>query len=291
VRITGSDNDQTATRANCITATTIIYRTFTGFLMDLTTGNVVNALTSCTNWIIQKCVVMSSAAAIGINVTGASQSQMTIRDCYFVTGTLGGCYSIAFSHSATVDNAGHVVQNCVALGSNRCISITRVGGITVKNCTFQSIYATGAIRVDTALTVGQTITVNNCIFHDCGTALNATVAGEIVEDYNTLYGNNTDRTNTNTGANSVAYPPLLDPRWFMQLVHAGAGPNSPLQLASPFDLASFSQLVNLAGTSPPATDLRGTAVQGAQREWGALEYDSTLKLFGGISKSRLHVGH
>jgi hypothetical protein len=36
--------------------------------------------------------------------------------------------------------------------------------------------------------------------------------------------------------------------------------------------------LNVAGKNPPLTDLRGTAVQGAQREWGALEYDSTLSI-------------
>ena len=52
-------------------------------------------------------------------------------------------------------------------------------------------------------------------------------------------------------------------------------------MLTPFDLASYSQLVNVAGTSPTTTDLRGTSVIGAQREWGALEYDSTLKIEAG----------
>ena len=45
---------------------------------------------------------------------------------------------------------------------------------------------------------------------------------------------------------------------------------------SPFDLSSNSQVIDVAGTSPTTTDLRGTSVQGTQREWGALEYDTTL---------------
>lgn len=47
---------------------------------------------------------------------------------------------------------------------------------------------------------------------------------------------------------------------------------------SPFDLSSYSQLINVAGTSPTTTDLRGKSVIGAQREWGALEYDSSLSI-------------
>src|SRR3990167_10905572 len=42
VRITGSDNDQTAARANCIAATSKDYRTFSGFVFDITSGTYVN---------------------------------------------------------------------------------------------------------------------------------------------------------------------------------------------------------------------------------------------------------
>jgi len=45
---------------------------------------------------------------------------------------------------------------------------------------------------------------------------------------------------------------------------------------TPFDLSQWSQLINVAGTAPTATDMRGTAVIGAEREWGALEYDPNL---------------
>jgi len=45
---------------------------------------------------------------------------------------------------------------------------------------------------------------------------------------------------------------------------------------TPFGHASYSPLVNLAGTAPPTQDARGIVVVGAQREWGPLEYDPTL---------------
>jgi len=76
------------------------------------------------------------------------------------------------------------------------------------------------------------------------------------------------------GANSVAYPPLFDTRWFFEAVNGG-------DMVTPFDLASYSQLVNVAGTSPTTTDLRGTSVIGAQREFGALEYDPALLIEAG----------
>ena len=137
---------------------------------------------------------------------------------------------------------------------------------------------------------GQTITVNNNIFFSNGNVLYGQATGDITEDYNCFWNNATDRTNTAVGAHSVNYPPLDDPRWFFQLIYAGAGPNSALQMLSPFDLASFSQLIDLAGTSPTATDMRSTGTIGAQREWGPLEYDSTLNIQNNFRGSAANIG-
>ncbi len=60
------------------------------------------------------------------------------------------------------------------------------------------------------------------------------------------------------------YLPLFDARWFFEMVGGG-------KLVTPFDLSSWSQLINVAGTAPTAADMRGTTVQGAEREFGALE--------------------
>jgi hypothetical protein len=279
VRITGSDNDQTATRTRCITSVSKNYRTFQGFQFDTTTADIIFH-DGGTNWVIQNCVFQASGSGNdSIEIAGASQASNIIQNCVFLANTQSNT-GIRFTHSSTVDNSAQTVQNCIFIGMIGVGSV-RVGGLTVKNSIFLS--SAQAVRVLTAITVGQTVTVNNCIFQACTTAFQGTVSGEIVENYNTLYANGTDRTNTATGANSVAYPALFDPRWFFQLVTAGAGPNNATQLVSPFDLSSFSQLVNVAGTSPPTTDMRGTAVQGSQREWGALEYDSTLKIQGGAA--------
>jgi hypothetical protein len=153
------------------------------------------------------------------------------------------------------------------------------------------LHAPGAfVKISTALTIGQAVTVNNCVMYSCTTGLQGTVAGEIQEDYNCIASSNTNYTNTTIGAHTVTYPPLFDSRWWFQLLNAGAGPNAMQQVLTPFDLSSASQLVNLAGRFPTLTDLRGTAIQGAQREMGATEYDSTLKIRGGVKKSRVFTG-
>lgn len=285
VRITGSDNDQTAARSNWITTGTARdYRTFQGFVFDTQSSLGINngsGAINSDNWIIKQCLfAYANSSQFSVRFNGDGSNHL-VDSCIFMDRS-----GILIENSATVNNRGHVVQNCIFLSTSRGIRIDRVGGITVKNCTFLN-HGTAGVVVATALAAGQTVTVNNCVFAGANTAVSATATGEITENYNTFWSNNTDRTNTSTGANSVAYPPLFDPRWLLQLLFAGAGPSAAKQVLSPFDLASYSQLVNVAGTSPTTTDLRGTAVQGAQREWGALEYDSTLQI---MAKLGSYVG-
>jgi len=267
VRITGSDDDVTATRANAIVAAAgKHYRTFRGFVLDMGTSHTVSA-TACTNWTIAQCVVTCAGSNLAaIYCAGAGQASWLIQNCY-VWGRQEG---ILFTHTVAVDNAGHVVENCileVASGSSyAALYILRVGGGTVRNCLFRNCY--NCIRVST-LTAGQIVTVNNCLFYGGpGTALIATTLGELVEDYNDIYAV-TARSNVDTGANSSSAPLFFDARWFFEAV-AGT------KLLSFFDVASYWALLNTAGTSPTTTDLRGTSVQGAQREWGPLEYDTAV---------------
>jgi len=261
VRITGSDNDTTATRANCITATSKNYRTFQGFTMDLPTSNAINLATSCGNWIIQDChfAGISSGASGCIYMAGTGTTN-TIQRCVFIGGRNNPIY---IYHSSTVDNSGHLIANCLfiqAIANN--MRIDAVGGITVKNCVF--IGGTNAVRVQVALTVGQTVAVNNCIIYGCSTGFTGTVSGEIVENYNALFYNVTDRANTAIGANSNAYPPLF---------------NQPLLLNDfrfPWflgELSKWSQVARITGTGAAADDLFGLArpATAAKNSWGAIQ--------------------
>lgn len=269
VRITGSDNDQTATRANCVTANTKNYRTFRGFVMDLTTSHTISLL-ECSNLIVEQCVFPGSSSN-AVYCSGATQLANIVRRCYFRMRQL--TYSaVQFTHTSDVDDVGSVVENCLILGGGVTMRTDNIGGIIIRNCTV--MFASQAVRVSAAMSAGQTLTVNNCILAHCSTGVWGSSLGDVVENYNTFYDNATDRNTVNTGANSVTYPPLFDSRWFFEAINGGT-------LVTPFDLASYSQLVNVAGTSPPTADLRGTTVIGAQREWGPLEYDATLEIEAG----------
>lgn len=271
VRVTGSADDVAETRANCITATSKNYRTFRGFTFDLASTVCVSLATSCSNWVIEECYFGANTVS-GLTIAGTGTAN-TVRRCYFMARPLGGPACLTISHSATVNNAAHAVENCIFLGGTNAILVTRIGGVTVRNCLV--LFSERSIRVGTSLAGGQTVTVNNCVIAFAGTAaLQATATGEIIEDYNALFANAAHRTLVSAGANSNNHPPLLDTRWFFEAVAGG-------DMVSPFDLASYSPLVNLAGSSPPSTDLRGTSVQGAQREWGPLEMDPALAVAAG----------
>lgn len=268
VRITGSNDDITATRTSPIVATSKNYITITGFVLDGGSQYCVG-LTDCTNIIIEKCFIAESIGLLaGIYCAGASQSAVNVRSCAIYASQYAP--SIQFTHSATVSNAGHVVENCLLNGGNdlTVFSVVRVGGITLRNSVIQS--GIHGVYVSVALAGGQTVNVNNCILTRVRNALNATATGEITENYNTIFGATTARTNTSTGANSVTRPPWFGSRWFFEAVNGQ-------RIATPFDLASYSTLVEYnSGTGAPSTDMRGYPVRGTYREWGPLEYDSAL---------------
>lgn len=271
VRITGSDDDKSATRANCITdgAAARNYRTFAGFQLDTTTNDSLVKLSGGgTNTTIYNCIFLpSGSGSIRLSGTGTNHA---VYSC-LLWHTQGS--GMLVSHSATVSASGIAIYNNTILSGASGILITRVGGITIKNNTFVGRMGR-CIYIDTALAGGQTLTVYDNTFYACAStaAITITADGELVEDYNAFYGNAaniTGGTPPAIGAHSVAYPLLPDTRWFFEMVNGG-------RLVTPFDLASYSQLIDLAGTSPSAADMRGTGTVGAQREWGALEYDATL---------------
>jgi hypothetical protein len=262
VRITGSDNDQTATRANCISNSTRNYRTFTGFTCDMCTSHLVNFF-SASNCIVQDCC-FEGVAASGINsvTLSGTGTNFACRRCIFSGGRSSGVH---FTHSSTLNDTAHLVENCLFVAQRTAgILITRVGGITVKNCVF--VNPVMSIQINTALAVGQTITVNNCLILWCSVGLTAQATGEIVENYNSFWGNITDRTNTATGANSNAYPPLFNPQLLLDDFML---PNLPM-----FGLSEWSPLRAIAGTGMSTDDLYGITrpATDSKKSWGAIQH-------------------
>lgn len=271
VRITGSENDQTATRASAITAASgKHYRTFTGFYIDTTSG-VGISITDCTDWVIQDCFLTAIAGA-SVNVAGASQLRTTIRRCVF---DAVGTHAIVFTHTATVNDTASLIENCIIVGTGagNGIRVVRVGGVTVKNCPI--IGSQTGIAVATALAVGQTLVANNCIVTGCNTGLSATVAAEFPEDYNNVFGNATARSNVTAGANSVAHSPLFAPPILL------AGIRYPWVFGA---LSQWSTLAAKAGTGEASDDLFGVTrpATSAKKSWGAVQFIPALRDTGTV---------
>jgi hypothetical protein len=271
VRITGSDNDQTTTRASCITATSKNYRTFRGFTFDTCSAIMVTLLTACSNWVIEDCYFGMSGVNSGLLTFAGTGTNNTVRRCVFWGSRANG---ITFTHTVTVSTSGHLVENCFITGIlNVALGITRVGGITVKNCAIVSC-ATG-ISVLTALAVGQTTTVNNCILANISaTALNAATAPgtnlEITENYNALFGAATARTNVTAGGNSNTFPPLLEQPTFLD------GFRYPW---NPFALSQWSALRRITGTSMATEDSFGITrpATASKVSWGPFQYNDLAR--------------
>ncbi len=259
VRITGSDNDQTDTRATAINCDAQDYRTFTGFRIDMCSGVAV-AMSEAEHCILEDCALVDLDTGVSLSVVNADSC--TIRRCYIAF--YDDCAISSYDGSSQAGDAGHVIENCIIGPGGNWTSGIRFyqgGGATVRNCLLFGVYKaiestnTGAAQVD----------VNNCILCSVIEALKAAVEGDIVEDYNTLWGNATDRSNVAVGAHSVAYHSGLDApllQWPMM--------RAPLF----YGLAPWSPVKALAGTSEPSDDLYGrTRPQiSGKRSWGPVQY-------------------
>ena len=113
VRITGSDNDQSATRNYTVSIDSKDYRTFRGFSLDTTVAETFYMNNGCTYVIIEDCVVENGANTALIRTNGTGQSNITIRRCLLPSSRSHG---IQYYHSATVDNCSHLVENCIISG-------------------------------------------------------------------------------------------------------------------------------------------------------------------------------
>ena len=287
VRITGSDNDQTGARADCIASTARDYRVFRGFMVDSSTGCTIN-MTNCDHCVVEDSYLLmptTTNCCFGIFSTATN---ITIRRCTLVAR--GDSYCIWFSNGATLDDSGHLIENSILLGGSTSVKIDRVGGITFRNVSVPSRNGWG-IHVSTALVVGQATTVYNSILQGNGTALQAPALGQLVEDFNNLFANSTERVNVAVGGSSVSYPSLFLP----PLLHSGADQISGFKVPWQFfALSEWSQVQAIAGRDEPRVDLFGIArpVTASKNSWGPIQFQDMERETGtvhtGVASICLH---
>ncbi|MCK5641258.1 MAG: right-handed parallel beta-helix repeat-containing protein, partial [Gammaproteobacteria bacterium] len=285
VRITGSDNDQAPARGGCILIDTRNYRTFRGFAFDtVNDADELIKITTGTNAIIEDCVFDHAGFNTNTILIEGTATNLTLRRCLFLPNRY---YHLKMTNGVVVDNAGHLIENCVFLGaSGGTMRVERVGGWTIRNC--MMLGGNNAVRVTHALTVGQAVTVENCIIQACIDGVRATVLGEILEDFNTFFGNGTDHTNVAVGGNSVTYPALFN----TPILHAGASQISGFKFPWWFgELGAWSQVRAITGNAEPTEDLRGILrpVTASKNSWGPLQFADMERETGTVRTGSVSV--
>ena len=267
VRITGSDDDQSGTRANCIYSNEKTHRTFRGFALDMAEDAQIKATTGCNGWIIEDCFLGTNSNSVdnGILMTPLADDLIIIRRCVCITTNNVILINAASDISL---NASSIIENCLLLAGSHisqiCVYILDTDNLTIKNCTIMGGYY--GIRAS-SLATSQSITVENCSIQNTRYALHASVLGEIVEDYNSVpLSNNSPRTNVNTGINSNTYPVLFEPPVLLDTFA-----QFPWKFG---ELSEWSQLTRIAGSNESSDDLYGTPrpTTSSKKSWGAIQY-------------------
>lgn len=258
VRISGSDDDMSATRTNGIfNHASYPYHTYRGLYFDLCTEELLR--TDSDHTIIEDCYFGSGLT--GVMHQGSGAKDNIVRRCIF--NTLNN-YAIRYWNDSAVSSANNLVENCLINGVDQGIGETEFSGITVKNCTI-----IGA-RSFAIIANNGTMTVNNCIIAANNYGFYQYNGGVITENYNSLWGNNTNRDGTSVGANSNTYPPMLMPFPMLQTIK---------YMNNPFLLASWSPLKRIAGSGELSEDLFGfgrPSVAG-KNSWGAIQYNQPIR--------------
>lgn len=271
------NNDDDSYTANHLILASKDFRTFEGFTFDTPpelTGFYKFGIVSinASNLIVRSCVFYWGFGGIDILYTDTTPRTHLIENCVFIAGYYGVRIRAT---GGNVDNDLTTIQNCLFFGyryNGAAIIYDYVGGTSVNNCSFMFIHTCISMSGH-ALTAGQHVTVKNCMFSFSNSALVgvASYTADITEDYNNFCFCNTLRSNVDTGVNSTTKYHIINTRWAHDMFN---GKKS----ITPFDHSPYSRLVNVAGSSPTSTDIRGTGTIGAQRELGAIEYDPSVTL-------------
>ncbi len=278
IRITGSDNDETPTRANCFDGSTARnFRTFRNLRMDSTTAEVMEN-NGGSDWIVEDCALQNDRDATKELIRGltATQTGWIIRRCVFI----GGLHQIHLSHSSGTADMGIVIENCLLINSGADgIRIDNLGDVDIDNITIMGAFDDGIdLVISVGTGAGQTVQVHNSIIHGCdGAGMESDAVATLVEDFNSFYMNTTDRTNVNVGSSSDTF----NPQFAAPILLDGYVAVTPI-LGS---LASWSSLAAITGDGNQSTDdlfgrLRPTV--NAKISRGAIQYmpfrrdDSTI---------------
>ena len=263
VRITGSDNDQTAARASCISANAKDYRVFRGFQMDMVSDHLIVAA-DCDYMLVEDSLFGDSPGSHRVSLE-SNPICVTFRRCAWAGGDVSYALELAAS-----DDSGIVIENCGFWGYYYALRFNAVGGATVRNSILWKQHSYGCYNASP--TAGQTNYFVNNIMAYCGTALRAQTQGSIIEDFNAFWENGADRNGVGVGASSNSYPPLLA----LPILYAGTDRIGGLKFPAPTlgELAQWSQIAAIAGVDERNADMYGIPrpATAAKNSWGPVQF-------------------
>lgn len=262
VRVTGSDDDLTATRNIAIDIEFYSYRTFRGFTCDGTTAQAYY-ISSGSNNIIEDFIVVHCGSQ-GLRLEGGTNNIIR-RGIVAYCKTAGIAY---VNFSTPQSSVNHTLENVVIRDILGDFSIGlhcyNFNGVTARNCTITGCYRGVFCETNTS----GALTLNNSFVTYCIEGITGQATTNITENYNVVSQNGTNRTNTTSGAQSVSDLP----GFAMPLLVNGAIYMTPPEGA----LASWSSATSKAGTSVPSADMYGTTRLGTS-SWGAVQYEATRR--------------
>ena len=268
VRITGSDNDTSAARAQCIIESEAgqDYRLFQGFRFDTASTLLLkmNGNNADHKQFID-CVFILSGLTSEILVGSADPAEIIFKRCLLLGGKKYGVAIDMIDTASTGAATDSLVENCVFIGQMEGIRCD-YNEFPIKNCTF--IGCSRAIKHYGS--TGNPVTVTNCHFFSCDSALVGwDTTGDIVENYNNFWSCYTPRSYTATGANStttaflpqtpILYNGVIMGAWWFPM------------------LSQWDTTRALAGSSMSTDDIFGMTrpVTDSKKSWGAIQFTDT----------------
>lgn len=236
------------------------------------------------NLTVQDCVFDGAGSCILQSYSSVLATGVVIERCLFTGPFAVGVWY--FQADSTDRTPGWTVRNCVFVGgsaSGIAVRSDHGGGITMTNCT---VIGPVPLSVNGTGTMTTPCSFTRCIVCSGAWWAYSQTAGFLTEDYNVFQINSgySARNGVSAGANSLTRVMLFDARAWFALVSGGA-------LVAPWDIGADWQMTNHAiGAAGYATDARGATVLGANREVGALEYNSALSASGGSALGLPIVG-
>jgi len=238
------------------------FMTFENIIFQGTTGGVVIATgATTTDLTFRKCVfqaVTTGTDSFNYTSTAGVAANLLFENCIFNINS-GSAFRITGNRHTADYDLNIVIRNSIFHGPGYGILCLDTGsgtgfpgGVVVYNST---LYGAGnGVTFFTSANWSTTITnkIYNSYIVNAVTALSATTAGSIVEDYNVIHANSA-RTNVTAGGNSqtTARAPALD--WGYSLLH-GFQPRSAYVPRDGSPLLGFGAT---GAVTSPTTDIVG----------------------------------